>query len=659
MSYPEQINLINTKYFRSEDVKELKSARQELFQLLESGKLSEDNKKNATGLAYRVSVKIALLSYFDANCTDNELEISKKELELLFLADGKEKIELVNTVDLISKAQKFLEEIGPVFSDAAMNYELVIGTNGQPIVAEIREFNSAIRKIEKIKERAIEKFNEKPSIFGKDVAFYNIVENINKNLDRFLYVIQKEKSDTEKRLYGSAIAETINPISSLKFKLYKYYSKILDDEKSEAAIRVILSPFEEEVEYLFESYISRNKLSGAIVNIDKFSKYNKSVREYLVEYLKGNYKYILFDNFSASSISIEEILESAISLALWGAIIFIHDISGSKLIYKKLTESIMDREHKPTTSYLYFTLPFFTPIIDELKSMKIVNNEEDVAFVKKDCQFMGFIGFNELIISFASYGGDKWKSKAKSISEKNREVAIKYLLDLPSQEQLLDLDWGVIIKDTESKNEKRVGVPHDYDVLRSYDERNLNKILENPLFNLIEKVGLAVKYCLLNGESSSTLSSIEKRELEDRLIKASKILAKIINTEFDPEVFVIAKKDFPKEEAVGQCCNRGAVIKYRYEDMRDFSTAFGTVCHEMFHSLQFTIMNTGWKIWHLEELGISRSRVKEWKTNESIYIDVSKDKDAYYVQCFEADARIFESDALIAAGEKWSIAELE
>lgn len=144
-----------------------------------------------------------------------------------------------------------------------------------------------------------------------------------------------------------------------------------------------------------------------------------------------------------------------------------------------------------------------------------------------------------------------------------------------------------------------------------------------------------------------------------RLTRASKLLSKIINTEFDPDVQVIEKKNFPKEGAMGLCCDGGAVIKYRLEDMRDFTAAFTCVCHEMFHSFQHTIINTGWKDWHFTELGISRSRAKEWKINQGMYIDLVKDKDAYYVQCFEADARIFEADTLIAAGERWSMAQLE
>lgn len=658
MHYPTEINRINTVYYQSLDSTELRQTRDELFSMLEGKKLIGENKDNATGLIYRISIKFALLSYFDGKCTEKEFNFAKKQLSVLQEALKKETLELVNTRALLNKAEVFLEELGSFFREAISCREEVIDASGQPISAEIKEFKNSAKKIEKIKEKALNKTKNYEKLFG-EVSFYSLSEKITEILDREIRIIINQKEDIENNIYGPAIREVINTISRTKYRHYKYYSRLLDEEKAEAKIRVILSPFQEEVEFLFDSYIFRNNLLGSVMDLEKLSKNNKTTREYIFESLRDKCRFLLLINYlNASSIE-EEIIKNIYELQILGITVFIHDKSGCKIVYKKLTEFFLEAENKPSISYSYFTLPFFNPIIEELKGLKIIDNEEDVQFVKKECKFMGFIGFNELVITYTAYDGEKWKSKARYISEQNKALALIYLSDLPSQDQLIDLDWGEVIKDSGLKREKRVGVPYDYDILREYDEKNIRRILDNPNFSLLEKAGLCVKYCLLNGENGNILATIEKEDLTIRLTRASKLLSKIINTEFDPDVQVIEKKNFPKEGAMGLCCDGGAVIKYRLEDMRDFTAAFTCVCHEMFHSFQHTIINTGWKDWHFTELGISRSRAKEWKINQGMYIDLVKDKDAYYVQCFEADARIFEADTLIAAGERWSMAQLE
>ena len=78
----------------------------------------------------------------------------------------------------------------------------------------------------------------------------------------------------------------------------------------------------------------------------------------------------------------------------------------------------------------------------------------------------------------------------------------------------------------------------------------------------------------------------------------------------------------------------------------------------MYHAFQSTAQSTGWKIWHLSELYVTKNRVEEWKYNHQRYIDIDENRDSYMVQVVESDARIFEKETYEGAVVKWPMLSL-
>ena len=295
-------------------------------------------------------------------------------------------------------------------------------------------------------------------------------------------------------------------------------------------------------------------------------------------------------------------------------------------------------------------MPTYKDVIDEFENKKMITTA-DYEYVRKNFAFMGYVGFNKAVTLFVQ--GKDFKNELKYKSDYNRNLALSYLKNIPSQTQFLDVEWGNLNLERNTDGDKK---EFDYDSIKSSNPENIKKILQAQI-DTFKKCGLLIRYCTLCGDDVSVWKNLTLEEKSDRINDATRIIAHLLQTEYSPIVEVVANEDWTVKGAGGLCCDGGKLIQYKEDCIDNYDWLVTAIAHEVYHAFQHTACNNGWRKWYWSELGVTENRLPEWQYNFGHYSSVNSK--TYKVEIVECDARTFEKDCFEKSKGAWNLIDLE
>ncbi|MDE7330209.1 MAG: hypothetical protein K2N30_03840, partial [Clostridia bacterium] len=225
MSYKDDIERINTAYYREINPAALKAELKNLGALLDGGELSKENAENAEALYCRLYLKLRLTQFFDG-LDDNIYEELTDYLRTEY--SPAEKKGYKKTCAVMKSAEKLLADLKPV---CGLIYEA-----GAALNAGAELSSSVISKLEKAKGSA----KSVRSPFGGDINFIDAGAIIAGRLEKIL------ARANERKVCGleEKIKRVVKEFSG-KFLLYEYFP-LPDRDATDANVQVIRTPLADE-----------------------------------------------------------------------------------------------------------------------------------------------------------------------------------------------------------------------------------------------------------------------------------------------------------------------------------------------------------------------------------------------------------------------------
>lgn len=629
----EIINSAYAVYMRSLDRKELSSAADELQKLLTDGKLlkmiSAENVENARFLGIKIGLKSHAAAYLcegyeKADFTaleDYVAESVQKCEELGFKKTGELCLAVLNGARLVNG----------VMADAVQLKARVCDFEGRCVAQNAGECR-LVRDQAEEKIAAINRLNLPHKLFTDGAYFPDLKAQVIEDLRSLQSDCTKYAASFTQDRVKDVLRTGVKDITEeLALKGLTYYPSEVNVEKLARAV-VLCTPLEQEAEIFAWACAGGAKIcrvqalalgeldsDGINAVFDTLSERGADCVIYGAPRLRGDGR---------------EFYRAAMRFGKSGRRVFIVADDGTRSVYEqalKVADDPLD------ISFLYLSLPDFTQTVEELQSLGMICDGEDIDFVRKNMPFMGFAGLNEAVKAYAA-GGD-WKKIACERSEDNSAAAQRYMLRLSRQALFIDGGWGNYHEDIVVNKAKSF----DYDDIKSVNPDNIRKIMEGN-FTLFQKCGMISTYCLLCGAPAQDWTGFSPELKAERLTEASKLVMRALGVGISPKVEVLEMLSDPN--AGGLCCDGGKRIQYKSSSVKDFEWSARAVCHECFHAFQHHAINEGWQDWYETELHVTPGRVDQWAFNFGKYENIGKNRNAYLIQIVESDARAFESDCL-------------
>lgn len=646
--YADAINRANSVYKNSLNAEELKNAHASLTPIIKLKDKGDDYNElitNANGLSLRIGAKRIA---FDAtrNNLDYDLDWAQKklsELETSASAKGFSK-----TYALILRVEKLISSLREIYSQSKFirdTYQNDRGANTESIVAQAKAQYGELYK-------ECDKLPTEDEIFT-GVAFLDIKAETREFIDSLI----QEAEDNHKKLISKRVSERINGIvNALPDEWRNGYNFCPGITSGSNKMLVVQTPFREEFSFLAYSY-SRD-IGGRVAIIDVnpkvFGGCIESDINAIFDYLSTTADVLAITGLAMY----HDNNKPAILKALYrvackknGIGVFIHDFNSRLTVWKEVEDALPKAYD---IYYMYLKLPAFRATVDAIKEASVRQESVDEIFIKNHCAYLGYVGVNDVIKRVKDDYTWDFKEYAEIRSLENYGKVVNYIMDLKSDSHLIDSSWGISYDksiDASFEPKKSFG-GYDYDTKRMLNPQNINIIAEAENISLPAKCGLVTNYCLLCGDDRSVWYELSEEEQIYRLRIATKTVGRLLNTEYDPEIEI--KKSEDGKNGGAYCSGAGKLIVYYDGALKNYDDLLKTVCHEMFHSFQYTAMHHGWKRWHESELLVCKARVDEWSECEPKYISSKENERAYRIQGLEVDARVFATEAAVDLSKNWS-----
>lgn len=654
MIIPEIIELANGIYHSSQNADKLNEGIERLNDVLTKQQPNETNRKKAEALLYRLNAKFFAVKYFDGGYLEEDYLALKENISAL-VEKAKEK-EYAKTLELLENLLVVAQGVHGAMEGAEGEIYRVKDDEDNPTTADqavLKSFADDFRK----RAESLQSLPDTATLFGERVKIKDIKTTAINDLIYFAEWAENAIKQFEVKLSEQFFRENLTLLDDQPgLKFFDYSPAVLTKDKNTARTLVVLSPFNDEIVLFARAIEKELSVKFSIINacafIDKSQDFIASVFKELSN-RKANLIIEGLNQYNEQNKT--ELIKQAIIYSKNHGEIILIDNKGDRSIYDLAYDIVKNEQDLSTTDvmYKYLTMPNYNFVISELEERGMINAQEQ-AFVQENMAFMGFVGLNQACSLFVQ--GRPWKDEAIDISNRHERDCQAYLRRLPSQAQLIDVGWKKLELGHNVVQRKR---EFDYDSIRDVNVNNIKKILVSNT-SLFAKCGLIVKYCVLAGEDVSSWVRVDRKQREERLNSATRLVAHLLNCEDDPEIKIVSKEEWEEKEYGsrfgGLCCDGGKRILYREDCCDNVSWLVGAVCHECYHSFQHTLQHHGWQEWHWTELGVTEYRVPEWDYNFERYKNTGT---TYMIQVVESDARTFEKDCVMQSEKCWHLVDWE
>lgn len=633
---PEKIERANAIFLYSLDAGKLTEGCQELDRLLKQDRPNEHNRENAEALSFRMRAKALALRFYDAfvPVEGDELVRYLEETEPVARSKGYTK-----TASALERLLAFTMRAREITDGV---YALLYKLRGESgwLVKTAKEAAEAADQLERALTQAGELEGGSP--FGANVKFYDLKERVisavTEEREEVLAVRFRLEEAEEARLLEDA-AKPLAPKGE--------YFPVWNDEREANAV-VLCTPLLEEARLAAAHYAQKREKSCCELNAAALSGKTATQLSALFAALKKRGCDCLLTGFSGLRGGRKEILSAAVSFGREGGHVFLWDETGKRALYDEAVAA----GGVSGTGYYYLTMPYFRDVVDLFEEKGMISGTGEYAFLRETLPFMGYTGLNAASAAFAS--GKDWKKVAAAHSKNNRQKALVYLAELPSQNQLLDEDWG---KFGEGAVDRNARSKFDYDDIKGLNPRNIEKIMASG-GNFFSICGMVARYCVLCGDDISVWNTLDRETKSERLTVATKLVQRLLDTGIDPQVELVPEEEWERKDAGGLCCEGGNRILYREKCSVDCEWMIMCILHECFHAFQHTAINRGFRDWYWEELGVTKGRLDEWRYNFDHY-EGKTSSITYKVEIVECDARAFEHDCFTMSEDVWHRIDFE
>lgn len=641
MNIKDQINEYVNIYIKSIKKEELNKAFSGLFNIQKNPYIDNENLNNAKIFSLCVFAKYKLICFRD--------EFFNEEAYLKFKNDLENMLNIAKelcfdiAIDILNNSIELLTFLYELFKEYNYYYGLLFDTNDNVILSNLEDGNKIIdyanQKIEIINKK--NDFNPFPSVKFLDLKEISL--NIFNNL---LNDAKNESSNLVYKDLNKIFKENLIILDDEIANKYEYFPK-LSHNNSNHSCEVLYSPFEIEAKLAVYYFGLINNLNFVVLNlsnlkIDNYSALFNSINEF-------KYNLLVLNSNILSGEKRKEFFTELFKFSS-NHFVYIHNDSGNILFYHDLINLAQELDiikiYEITKNYI--TFPTLNDSLDILKEKGLINNDIDI---KDSFKFICFSDLNNIV---NKYKNDNWIAIASKLSFDNYKKIEEYLDNIPSQIQLIDVQFGDVKAGTKFKKTKPA--EFDYDALRSVDKDNVKKILNSDL-RLNQKIGVLVKYILLAGEDISTYNLISDEELKERVKLATTLIYVIYGIDYLPEVIVDNEQN--GDLWGGLNVNGGKIIKYKLPCIKgNYNYSIHVICHETRHTFQSFLVNNYSNMFK-NIYGISKNMIAQWKKNNDNYINLSTKsglkRNAYEVQVVEADANAFADDCVDGSNEAYGL----
>lgn len=647
MKFHEIVNSANQIYHLKTSMEELTQVAIQLSNIIKDKFINEENKTNAEALAIKVSAKIYAIKYFDGGYYQEDFE--KLSNFLTSALPYCQKRGWNRCVEILLPLDEVSKKIREVMVDAG---EIIASTrdeNDKCTTTSI-EYLLKVNDIFQQKIATVQTIADTSKLFGEKVVMIDVKNKAIKDLQDYCDWLQTAVKELSLEQMDYFFKTQTTPLSEEEGdKFFEIAPTLGQEEEFGNPAVVISSPFRDEVLLFARAYASKKGKSFLVFSANSFNEKDSEFIDHVFQSLEYKKQSILLFGLTDFRDSVKTFLiERIIRFSKGGGCALIVDNSGDERLYKEfmnVAESVKDLSLLDVCSK-YLTLPSFKLVVNEFEDRNMITGA-DYDFLRKHLAFMGYVGLNKALYLFARQKG--WRDDLLDISKLHESQIHTYVLNIPSQNQLIDLDWIDLSIKRQSRREKK---QFDYDSVRIANPENVKKILESN-FSIFAKCGLVARYALLAGDDVSAWQNLLANDKTERLTLACKLVCYILDTVYAPAIQVIPDNEWTKKGAGAVCCQGGKLIIFKESCCNDYDWTVSTVCHECFHSLQFTAENGPWQDWYWTQLGVTKNRIPEWRYNNEHYYDASN-KSHYNIEIIECDARAFENDCFQQSQEVYN-----
>ncbi len=600
-------------------------------------------------LSMRLHVKELLLRYFVGYTDDAKNEITEFVAQSLDISCDKE---YTNTTKILANARDLVDEVHDIMRETVAAINRVRDGSGQIATDNTALIVEAAETIKKSLKAAREL--ETVTVFPEGVVIPDLAAKVVQDLVEEDAWFSEQLTANQSEAAAKLLADCVKPLSSSGFKTTaEYYENPVDRSKVTARAIVISSPFVDEAMLYAGVYSGYINHPLHILYAEKLTECkNRGVTlDALMQQARAeDMAFIVVGIDKLSGEFVDDVKLAFLRAAHNGTHVLIVNNVGGRALYESMDKlAAADSELSTTDVYhAFLTMPSFNAVTRILSERGyITTSESDSSRVRSALPFMGFVGLNTILSSDPS---SPWFDLAKLRSEENMDEALRYLNTLFAPRQLIDEGWGNFAGHVRFvKGEKK---HFDYDDLHGLDKENIRLIMEKSGISVFDRCGLIVKYCLLSGNDVSAWPKFSAEEQSKRATTATKMIAKILDTSYAPEVEIIPEDKWTTKGAGGLCIDGGKRIVYRQDCAQNYSWMEDAICHECFHSFQHTAANSPFADWYFTELGVTQGRIAQWDDNFKVYVGDTSSV-TYRVEIVECDAKAFALDCTRNVENYW------
>ena len=655
---------INRIYLSSVDAEELERAYREIMDMyLENPMIKRYVKSNPDlereygiyeSLSMRLHVKELLLKYFTAYTTEAKTEIIDYISASMDISCDKN---YMKTTKILANARDFVSDVHDIMKETVAAINRVRDGSGEIATDNTELIVEAAETIKKTLKAARE--IETKTIFPEGVEFPDLAAKIVKDLEEESEWFASRLTANQSEAASKLLKDATKPLASSGYKITAdYYESPVDRSKVTARAIVVSSPFTDEAMLFAGVYSGYINHPLHILFADKLVECkNTGVSpDALFKQAKAeDLGFVILGMEKLNGEFADDVKLAILRAAHMGTHVIIVDNVGGRALYESMDKLAAKDDDLSTTDvyHAFLTMPNFASATRLLAEQGYISNVESDYAKIRTAPFMGFIGLNNILSSDPS---SPWLELAKIRSDENMDEALRYLNTLFAPRQLIDDGWGNFAGHVRFvKGEKK---HFDYDDIHGLNKENIRKIMEKSGISSFDRCGLIVKYCLLSGNDVSEWPKFSAEEQSRRATIATKMIAKILDTLYAPEVEIIPEEKWERKTAGGVCIDGGKRIIYRQSCVQNYAWMEDSVCHECFHAFQHTAIESPYADWFFTELGVTQGRIAQWDDNFKVYVG-SDGGVTYRVEIVECDAKAFALDCTRNVENYWKDIDFE
>lgn len=653
MNIPETITACDEIYKTSVNLNSLEKGAKALKEIVNSGTANKDNFERADGLYYRIKAKYFTIKYFDGGYLEEDFNLLCENTEK-YLTELQQK-SYANTTRLLENLLNIAKVVHEQVKDAFELLSAVQDDSGNLRIDVDAGKISYVLDLFKQKFAILQSALPEESLFRKDVKIFNVQEQVLNDLSEIIDWLTARFNKLDEKDVENFVDKNCSDLSSYEFP-YLYISERLNsDARNTEKTIVISTPLKDELAFFVRYAEKEHGIKFVELNLGCFSGKDVEFTDKVFAYFaKNRLNLLIFGANGYNEQNREYLFEKLIRYSNLGFFVLLSETQGKKDLYEDFVAVVEKHSDfsRLDVGHKYLRLPSFNQAVS-LFIQNAMIREEERSFINKNMPYVGYVGLNKCL--YLATQNKDWRDEGVNYSQRHGAIVDEYLRNIPSQEQLLPLDW---IDLRLEKKDLFDGLSFDYDTLYYANPQNIKAIVESDL-DLFCKCGLVTRYSTLHGDDYSTWVTLEREERERRLTDATKLVASLLHCVYVPVVQVIKDEEWKKSKAGGICINGGREIVYKDSCTLNYEWVIDAVCHECYHAFQHTLENNGHREWHLKLLGVTSSRPQEWYENNIHYVDIDKNYEGYMRQIIEADARIFASDCIKNSANKWHLFDLK